>query len=182
MPMATVNGAELYHEVRGDGPPVLLVTGATGDGGHFDALANLLADEFTVISYSNLDPVGRWLLRDEAGSAALMCGRCCFRRESGRPLGVDETIGARPERARDRRRHWLPLAEAKQAPPRPAFCAEQDLQADLADLAKERPDGLRQLVRVVVVWGVGAWRARDLGVEPLRAGRPPGVRGGVRCR
>ena len=51
MPMATVNGAELYHEVRGDGPPVLLVTGATGDGGHFDALADMLADEFTVISY-----------------------------------------------------------------------------------------------------------------------------------
>ena len=51
MPMATVNGAELYHEVRGDGPPVLLVMGATGDGGHFDALADLLADEFTVISY-----------------------------------------------------------------------------------------------------------------------------------
>ena len=51
MPMATVNGAELYHEVRGDGPPVLLVMGATGDGGHFDALANLLADEFTVISF-----------------------------------------------------------------------------------------------------------------------------------
>jgi hypothetical protein len=27
--------------------------------------------------------------------------------------------------ARDRRRHWLPLAEPKQAPPRPAFRAEQ---------------------------------------------------------
>ena len=51
MPMATVNGAELYYDVRGDGPPVLLVMGATGDGGHFDALADLLADEFTVITY-----------------------------------------------------------------------------------------------------------------------------------
>ena len=51
MPRVTVNGAELYHEVRGTGPPVLLIMGATGDGGHFDALADLLADEFTVISY-----------------------------------------------------------------------------------------------------------------------------------
>jgi pimeloyl-ACP methyl ester carboxylesterase len=51
LPTATVNGTELYHEVRGTGPPVLLVMGATGDGGHFDAVADLLADEFTVITY-----------------------------------------------------------------------------------------------------------------------------------
>jgi pimeloyl-ACP methyl ester carboxylesterase len=51
MPNVTVNGTELYYEVRGSGPPVLLIMGATGDGGHFDALADLLADEFTVVSY-----------------------------------------------------------------------------------------------------------------------------------
>ena len=51
MPRVTVNGAELYFEVRGTGPPVLLIMGATGDGGHFDAFADLLADEFTVVSY-----------------------------------------------------------------------------------------------------------------------------------
>ena len=51
MPMVSVNGAELYHEVRGSGPPVLLIMGATGDGGHFDTLADLLAHEFTVITY-----------------------------------------------------------------------------------------------------------------------------------
>jgi pimeloyl-ACP methyl ester carboxylesterase len=51
MPSVTVNGAELYFEMRGTGPPVLLIMGATGDGGHFDAFADLLADEFTVVSY-----------------------------------------------------------------------------------------------------------------------------------
>ena len=51
MPSVMVNGAELYHEVRGTGPPVLLIMGATGDGGHFDALARVLADDFTVITY-----------------------------------------------------------------------------------------------------------------------------------
>ena len=51
MPRVTVNGAELYYEIRGTGPPVLLIMGATGDGGHFDQLADLLADEFTVITY-----------------------------------------------------------------------------------------------------------------------------------
>lgn len=51
MPLATANGVDLYYEVRGSGPPVLLIMGATGDGGHFDTLAALLADEFTVITY-----------------------------------------------------------------------------------------------------------------------------------
>jgi pimeloyl-ACP methyl ester carboxylesterase len=51
MPTVTVNGTELYYEIRGAGPPVLLVMGATGDGRHLEALADLLADEFTVIGY-----------------------------------------------------------------------------------------------------------------------------------
>jgi pimeloyl-ACP methyl ester carboxylesterase len=51
MPMASVNGANLYYEARGSGSPVLLIMGATGDGGHFETLADLLADEFTVITY-----------------------------------------------------------------------------------------------------------------------------------
>jgi hypothetical protein len=32
MPRVTVNGTELYFEIRGTGPPVLLIMGATGDG------------------------------------------------------------------------------------------------------------------------------------------------------
>jgi pimeloyl-ACP methyl ester carboxylesterase len=33
------------------GPPVLLIMGATGDAGHFERLAELLAGEFTVVTY-----------------------------------------------------------------------------------------------------------------------------------
>ncbi len=51
MPLLTVNGAELYHEVRGDGPALLFVMGASGDAGHFEQLADLLANEFTVVTY-----------------------------------------------------------------------------------------------------------------------------------
>jgi pimeloyl-ACP methyl ester carboxylesterase len=46
-----VNGTELYHEVRGAGPPLLLIMGATGDAGHFERLAELLAEGFTVVTY-----------------------------------------------------------------------------------------------------------------------------------
>jgi pimeloyl-ACP methyl ester carboxylesterase len=46
-----VNGADIYYELRGAGPPVMFIAGASGDAGHFDRVADLLADEFTVLTY-----------------------------------------------------------------------------------------------------------------------------------
>ena len=46
-----INGARIYHEVRGSGPSVLFIAGATGDCGHFQRVAELLSDEFTVVTY-----------------------------------------------------------------------------------------------------------------------------------
>ena len=51
MPHLRANGTELHYEIRGTGPPVLLIMGGSGDGGHFDALASLLADDFMVVTY-----------------------------------------------------------------------------------------------------------------------------------
>jgi pimeloyl-ACP methyl ester carboxylesterase len=51
VPALTVNGAELYYEIRGSGPPVLFIMGATGDAGHFATVADALGDEFTVATY-----------------------------------------------------------------------------------------------------------------------------------
>jgi pimeloyl-ACP methyl ester carboxylesterase len=51
MSLQSANETELYYEVRGDGPPILLIMGATGDGGAFARFAGFLADEFTVITY-----------------------------------------------------------------------------------------------------------------------------------
>jgi len=45
------NGTELYHEIHGNGPPVLFISGATGDAGHFMHVAQVLGDDFTVIAY-----------------------------------------------------------------------------------------------------------------------------------
>jgi pimeloyl-ACP methyl ester carboxylesterase len=45
------NGAELHCEVRGAGPTVLFIAGATGDAGHFDAVADALADRFRIVTY-----------------------------------------------------------------------------------------------------------------------------------
>ncbi len=46
-----VNGTRLYHEVRGNGPSLLFISGALGDGGGWEKAANLLAEDFTVVSY-----------------------------------------------------------------------------------------------------------------------------------
>jgi pimeloyl-ACP methyl ester carboxylesterase len=46
-----INGVKIYHEVRGSGPSVLFIAGATGDSGHFERVAEILSDEFTVVTY-----------------------------------------------------------------------------------------------------------------------------------
>ncbi|WP_327139264.1 alpha/beta fold hydrolase [Nocardia sp. NBC_01327] len=48
---AAVNGAEIYYEMRGDGPPILCISGGFGDGGAWQSVAELLSDTYTVISY-----------------------------------------------------------------------------------------------------------------------------------
>src|SRR5258706_12337518 len=47
---ASINGIELYYEVRGKGPTVLMISGATGDAGHFTQAAELLATDHTIIT------------------------------------------------------------------------------------------------------------------------------------
>jgi pimeloyl-ACP methyl ester carboxylesterase len=47
----TTTATELYHEIRGNGRPILLVPGIPGDAGQFAALADELARDHTVITY-----------------------------------------------------------------------------------------------------------------------------------
>lgn len=44
-------GTMLYHQVRGSGPPVIFITGGTGDAGEWAQVAPPLAQEFTVVTY-----------------------------------------------------------------------------------------------------------------------------------
>lgn len=46
-----VNDTELYTEARGSGPALLLVPGAGGDAGQYEALAELLSRDHTVVTY-----------------------------------------------------------------------------------------------------------------------------------
>lgn len=51
MPTTTSVLSDLHHEVRGAGPPVLFISGASGDAGHFARTAERLAAEFTTVAY-----------------------------------------------------------------------------------------------------------------------------------
>jgi pimeloyl-ACP methyl ester carboxylesterase len=44
-------GDELYYEVRGQGQPLLMISGGGGDAGFFTSVADILSDEFKVITY-----------------------------------------------------------------------------------------------------------------------------------
>jgi pimeloyl-ACP methyl ester carboxylesterase len=46
-----VPGAELYYEVRGSGPTLLLICGGVYDAAGYAALADALADRYTVVTY-----------------------------------------------------------------------------------------------------------------------------------
>src|ERR1700674_2578007 len=47
----TTEGDDLYYEVRGQGQPFLMIAAAGGDGDYYAAVADLLNDEYKVITY-----------------------------------------------------------------------------------------------------------------------------------
>ncbi len=47
----TTEGDTLYYEVRGQGPAILMIAAAGGDGDYYAPMADLLADRFKVITY-----------------------------------------------------------------------------------------------------------------------------------
>jgi pimeloyl-ACP methyl ester carboxylesterase len=51
MPTRRINGVELYHEVAGEGPPVVFVHGSWGDHHSWDLVARRFAEDFTVVTY-----------------------------------------------------------------------------------------------------------------------------------
>lgn len=47
----TIEGDDLYYEVRGQGQPLLMISAGGGDGDYYAAVADLLCDEYKVITY-----------------------------------------------------------------------------------------------------------------------------------
>jgi pimeloyl-ACP methyl ester carboxylesterase len=126
---ADVNGARLYYEVRGEGPTLLLVSGATGDAGHFTAVADALADTSTVVTYDRRGnsrsprPAG-WAstsMREQAEDAAALLASlgaapAAVFGTSGGALVACELLLRRPDVVRGAVLHEPPLAAVVPAP------------------------------------------------------------------
>ncbi|MER7273834.1 alpha/beta hydrolase [Dactylosporangium sp. NPDC000244] len=85
VPMRTgrvsTDGDDLYYEVRGSGPPLLMISGGGGDAGFYTYPAALLADEFQVITYdrrgnsrSTGRNAGRFDMHQQAADAVAVLG------------------------------------------------------------------------------------------------------------
>ncbi len=44
-------GAGIYCERQGNGPPLIFITGTMGDAGYYSPISDILAKEFTVVNY-----------------------------------------------------------------------------------------------------------------------------------
>jgi pimeloyl-ACP methyl ester carboxylesterase len=97
------NGTQLYCEIFGEGPAALFIAGSTGDAGNFTKAAQLLASEFTVVTYDRRGnsrsprPAG-WTttsVSEQADdAAALIRGLaldpvCLFAASAGALIGLD---------------------------------------------------------------------------------------------
>jgi len=123
MAITTRTAMELYHEVRGSGPAVLLIPGATGDAGHFTSTAELLSDEFTVITYDRRgnsrsrvtgDPELASRISAQADDAAALITGCGFERaavfgNSGGATIAIELLTSHPDVVKGAALHEPPL-------------------------------------------------------------------------
>lgn len=147
--MLEVPGAQLYHEVRGAGPALLLITGGSGDPMIYQRVADALADRYTVISYErrgfSRSPLaeppddGQRIATDTDDVVRLLDAltdrpAAIFGSSSGAIVGLD-VITKHPERVRTLVCHEPPLAH---------LVADGDQWLDLFDsvYASYRRDGL----------------------------------------
>lgn len=114
---------DLHHEVRGTGPAVLFIPGATGDAGHFTKTAEALADEFTVITYdrrgnsrstANADGPAVGTMKSQSDDAANLIAACGYDQvvvfgTSGGAIITLDLIARHPEVVRGAVVHEPPL-------------------------------------------------------------------------
>ena len=75
MATAQLNGVDIYYEIHGDGPPLVLVAGLASDSQSWLPVVVPLAERFTVIVYDNRG-VGRTTPHDTEVSMTLLTDDC----------------------------------------------------------------------------------------------------------
>ena len=161
----------LYHELRGSGKAVLLISGATGDAGHFTRTAEQLADEFTVITYDrrgnsrsrtsgDADAIAR--MSAQADDAAAIINDCGFDQAvvfgtSGGAVVALELLARQPRLVKGAALHEPPLLAL--LPPQPGPDPLDPL-ASILTLARTDPRAALEAF-VKLNSSASAWAAID---------------------
>jgi pimeloyl-ACP methyl ester carboxylesterase len=155
-----VNGAQLYYEVRGTGPAVLFIPGNTGDAGHFEQVADVLADAFTVVTYDRRGnsrsprPAG-WTTTsveeqadDAAGliTALSLVPAAVFSTSAGAVIGVDLLL-RHPQLVRGAILHEPPLSAVIASPAEDQALLQSAVQRGIA--AQGPRGGVEAVLRLV---------------------------------
>jgi len=136
-----VPGANLYYQVRGAGPTLLLMSGGHGDANSFDGMVAALAEHFTVVSYDRrgysrsplADPAAPQTVATHGDDAAALLRAVdngpahVFGTSAGAVVGLD--LAARhPRLARTFVAHEPPIVQLlppAERPPAPVELLEQ---------------------------------------------------------
>jgi pimeloyl-ACP methyl ester carboxylesterase len=118
----TTEGDELYYEVRGQGQPLLMIPGGGGDGGSYSAVADILLDEFKVMTYDRRanarstmnDPQNFEISQQSRDAVAVLCAAnetsaFVFGNSSGAVIALD-MAKTQPQAVRAIVAHEPPLA------------------------------------------------------------------------
>lgn len=179
MPHTSINDVELYYEVQGSGPPLVLVHGSWDNHAVWDQVAERLADRFRVISYdrrghtrSSCPPGPRTRRQDEddlAGLITALAGEPAY--VAANSFGGVISLGLaarRPELIRAAAVHEPPAIGAADGElAKVAHAAVSTLEEILDEIesgAEER--ATRRFIEEVAI-GPGAW---ELSPEEFRAG------------
>lgn len=169
MPKARVNGVELFHEIQGEGEPLVLVHGSWGDHFNWRLVAPGLAGSFRVLTYdrrghSQSERPGEGLRKDDEDDLAALIQELDLAPAHvvGNSFGASIALGLaarRPELFRSLVVHEPPVMAIVEDPEvRPLmmdFQAKEDAAIDRLK-AGDIPGGTRQFVEEVA-FGPGAW-------------------------
>jgi len=166
----TVPGANLYYEVRGSGPILLMIHGGNGDANVFYAVVDKLAESFTVVTYdrrghsrSKLDnPNEKYLVETHSDDAHRLLSELTaepayvFGSSSGAVIGLDLAI-RHPEQVRTLIPHEPPLTQLlPEAERERALRIMKDLEADYTSMG-----ALQALGKFAASLGMGSFDDHD---------------------
>ena len=186
MPVTRINGIDIHHEVRGDGPPLVLVHGSWTDHTVWQSVAEKLAGSFRVISYDRRGhsrterpdtPRNRTMDEDDlAEIIETLAGGCAY--AAGSSYGALTTLGLaarRPELLRGMCLHEAPaLAHAGDGETGELAAAAAAGIAGVRDqiAAGDIEAGTRRFIEELAM-GPGAWDMLPEAVRAIFLGNAP---------